>query len=77
MIRAGNDYTFVRSVLATDRISVTWTLESMEEKLSSRGGTQLFVISVATYVDAHGATVATTRETLVFQPMAQHAQTQP
>ena len=77
MIRAGNDYTFVRSVLATDRISVTWTLESMEEKLSSRGGTQLFVISVATYVDAHRATVATNRETLVFQPMAQHAQTQP
>ena len=76
MIRAGNDYTFVRSVLATDSISVTWTLESMEEKLSSRGGTQLFVISVATYADAQGATVATNRETLVFQPMAQHAQTQ-
>jgi acyl dehydratase len=77
MIRAGNDYTFIRPVLATDRISVTWTLESMVEKPSSRGGTQLFVMSVATYADAQGFTVATNRETLVFQPMASHAQTQP
>ena len=77
MIRAGNDYTFIRPVLATDRISVTWTLESMVEKPSSRGGTQLFVMSVATYADAQGFTVATNRETLVFQPMVSHAQTQP
>ena len=77
MIRAGNDYTFSRPVLATDRISVTWTLESMVEKLASRGGTQLFVMSVATYADAQGFTVATNRETLVFQPMVSHAQTQP
>jgi cytosine/adenosine deaminase-related metal-dependent hydrolase len=57
MIRAGNDYTFNRPILATDRISVTWTLESMVEKPSSRGGTQLFVMSVATYADAQGHTV--------------------
>ena len=76
MIRAGNDYTFNRPVLATDRISVTWTLESMVEKLASRGGTQLFVMSVATYADAQGFTVATNRETLVFQPLVSHAQTQ-
>jgi acyl dehydratase len=77
MIRAGNDYTFIRPVLATDRISVTWTLESMVEKLASRGGTQLFVMSVATYADTQGFTVATNRETLVFQPLVSHAQTQP
>jgi hypothetical protein len=64
-------------VLATDRISVTWTLESMVEKPSSRGGTQLFVMSVATYADAQGFTVATNRETLVFQPKVSHAQIQP
>jgi acyl dehydratase len=76
MIRAGNDYTFNRPILATDRISVTWTLESMVEKPSSRGGTQLFVMSVATYADAQGHTVATNREALVFQPLVPHAQTQ-
>lgn len=73
MIRAGNDYEFTRPILATDRISVTWTLESITEKASSRGGTQLFVISVANYTDAQGQTVATNRETLVFQPLVSHA----
>ena len=77
MIRAGNDYAFSRPVLATDRISVTWTLESMVEKPSSRGGTQLFVMSVATYKDAQDLTVATNREALVLQPLVPHAQTQP
>lgn len=76
MIRAGNDYAFTRPVLATDRISVTWTLESVIEKSSSKGGTQLFVMSVATYNDAQGQTVATNREALVFQPLVHHAQTQ-
>ena len=76
MIRAGNDYTFMRPVLATDRISVTWTLESMVEKPASRGGTQLFVMSVARYSDAQGQTLAINRETLVFQPLVPHAQTQ-
>jgi acyl dehydratase len=75
MIRAGNDYTFTRPVLATDRISVTWTLESMVEKPASQGGTQLFVMSVATYKDAHDLLVAVNRETLVFQPLVTHAQT--
>jgi hypothetical protein len=49
----------------------------MVEKPSSRGGTQLFVMSVATYADAQGHTVATNREALVFQPLVPHAQTQP
>ena len=73
MIRAGNDYEFIRPVLATDRISVTWSLESITEKVSSRGGTQLFVMSVATYTDSQGRPVAINRETLVFQPMVSHA----
>jgi acyl dehydratase len=70
MVRAGNDYEFMRPVLPSDRISVTWTLESIVEKRSSRGGTQLFVTSVARYRDADGATVAVNRETLVYQPLA-------
>lgn len=70
MIRAGNEYAFQRPVLPDDRISVTWTLEDIVERPSSRGGTQLFVTSTARYFDAEGEMLALNRETLVFQPMA-------
>ena len=70
LVRAGNDYEFMRPVLPTDRISVTWTLESITEKPSSRGGTQLFVASVARYRDDKGEVVAINRETIVYQPLS-------
>ena len=70
MVRAGNDYEFMRPVLPSDRISVTWTLENIVEKSSSRGGTQLFVTSVARYRDGAGEIVAVNRETVVYQPLA-------
>lgn len=73
MIRAGNDYEFFRPVLPSDRVSVTWTLEDMAERGSSRGGTQLFVSSVARYRDAAGDLLAVNRETLVYQPLAARA----
>jgi len=69
LVRAGNDYEFMRPILPTDRISVTWTLESIVEKASSRGGTQLFVSSVGRYQDEKGEVVATNRETVVYQPI--------
>lgn len=69
MIRAGNEYEFVRPVLPEDRISVSWKLEDIVERSSSRGGTQLFVTSVARYYDAQNALVAINRETLVYQPL--------
>jgi hydroxyacyl-ACP dehydratase HTD2-like protein with hotdog domain len=69
LVRAGNDYEFMRPVLPTDRISVTWKLENIVEKPSSRGGTQLFVSSVARYMDAQGELVAINRETIVYQPL--------
>ena len=70
LIRAGNDYEFMRPVLPADRISVTWTLEDIVEKSRSAGGTQLFVASVARYRDVAGELVAVNRETLVYQPLA-------
>jgi acyl dehydratase len=69
LVRAGNDYEFMRPLLPSDRISVTWTLESIVEKPASRGGTQLFVSSVARYRDANGEVVAVNRETIVYQPL--------
>lgn len=69
LIRAGNDYEFFRPVLPDDRISVTWTLEDIAERPSSRGGMQLYVSSVARYRDAAGAVVAINRESIVYQPL--------
>ncbi len=69
LIRAGNDYEFFRSVLPTDRVSVTWTLESIDERPSSRGGTQLFVQSVARFTAEANELLAINRETLVYQPL--------
>jgi acyl dehydratase len=69
LIRAGNEYEFMRPVLPADRISVTWTLEDIAERSRSSGGTQLFVTSVARYRDAAGELVAINRETLVYQPL--------
>ncbi len=69
LIRAGNDYEFTRPVTPDDRITVTWTLAGIEERKSRRGGTQLFVTSVAEYVNQDGEHLATNRETIVLQPL--------
>jgi acyl dehydratase len=69
LLRAGNEYEFTRPILPDDRISVTWMLEDIVERSASRGGTQLFVTSVARYRDAAGEVVAVNRETLVYQPL--------
>lgn len=70
LIRAGNDYEFMRPLLPIDLISVIWTLENIVERSRSGGGTQLFVSSVARYCDAAGELVAINRETIVYQPLA-------
>ncbi len=68
LIRAGNEYEFTRPVTPDDRISVTWTLADIEERPRRRGGTQLFVTSVAVYENQDGERLATNRETIVLQP---------
>lgn len=68
VLRAGNEYEFFRPILPEDRISVIWTLEDIVEKTSSRGGTQLFVTSVAEFFDAQDRLVAINRETQVLHP---------
>lgn len=72
-VRAGNEYEFFRPVLPTDRVSVTWKLESITEKPSRRGGTQLFVVSSARYFDSSGELIAINYETQVLQPVEQGA----
>jgi acyl dehydratase len=69
MIRAGNEYEFARPVYPDDWISVTWTLEDIVERKARRGGTQLFVTSLAVYENQDGDRLASNRETIVLQPL--------
>lgn len=69
LIRAGNEYEFTRPVYPDDWISVTWTLEDMVERKARRGGTQLFVTSLAVYENQDGERLASNRETIVLQPL--------
>lgn len=69
LIRVGNDYEFFQPALPDSMLTVTWTLERIDERSYSRGGTQLFVESFARYYDQHGNALATNRETIVYQPL--------
>lgn len=69
LIRGGNDYTFERAVLPTDRLTVTWRIEDIVEKTSSKGVEMLIVTSTATYADADGDVVCTNAETLIYQKL--------
>jgi acyl dehydratase len=69
LIRAGHEYEFVRPVLPTDRVRVTWRLEEIIERISSTGGPLLFVVSTATYTDQNRALLARNRETIVYEPL--------
>jgi acyl dehydratase len=70
LIRGGNAYEFDRPLLPSDRVTVRWTLESIEERTSSAGARMLVVTSVATYTDADGARIARNAETLIYQELA-------
>ncbi|MBV8774021.1 MAG: MaoC family dehydratase N-terminal domain-containing protein [Deltaproteobacteria bacterium] len=69
MVRGGNDYEFFRPVLVSDRITVTWRLEDISERISSNGTPMLIVFAVASYTNQHGEPLARNRETLIYQPL--------
>jgi acyl dehydratase len=69
MIRGGHEYEFFQPVTPEDRIHVNWRLEDISEHASSRGGTMLIVIGLATFSNQHGHPLARNRETLIFQPI--------
>lgn len=70
LIRGGNAYHFDRPLLPTDRVTVRWALESIEERTTSAGTRMLVVLSVATYLDAAGERIARNAETLIYQELA-------
>lgn len=71
LIRGGNEYTFFRPVLPTDRITARWKLAEIEEKTSSNGVPMLVAVSEATYTDQNLQTLAINRETLIYQAVGE------
>jgi len=65
-VRGGNRYELVRPVLATDRLTVTWTLVDAAERLTGSGQAMLVLTARARYTDAAGELVATNEETLIY-----------
>ena len=66
-IRGGNAYEFLRPVLPSDRITITWRLEDMAERTTSGGVEMLVVTSVATYTTETGELLARNTETIIYQ----------
>ncbi len=67
VIRGGNDYQFARPIVATDRISVSFTLSDIEEKATRQGGSQLMLTSLIVYRDDDGEEVARNTETIFLR----------
>lgn len=72
-IRGGNAYEFVRPLLPSDRITVTWRIADITERASSKGEPMLVVLAEATYTDADGEQVARNRETTIYVPVIDDA----
>ena len=66
-IRGGNTYEFVRPVLPSDRVTVTWRLDDLAERTASNGAEMLIATAVATYTDRRGDVLATNTETIIYQ----------
>ena len=69
MIRGGHEYEFFQPVVPDDRLRVSWRLEDISEHSSSRGGSMLIAIALATFSNHRGEMLARNRETLIFQPL--------
>lgn len=64
-IRGSNEYEFYQPVRPSDRITVTWRLEKIEER-QGRGGPLLLVVSQARYMNQDGTLLATNREINIY-----------
>lgn len=67
-IRGGNEYEFHQPVRPNDRITVTWCILDIYERVTQKGGALIFVISEARYTNQRGELLAVNRETNIHQP---------
>lgn len=70
LIRGGHEYELGRPVTPDDRVTVTWRIDDISEKVSSTGRAMLIVISVAEHRAEDGELLATNRETLIYQELS-------
>lgn len=66
VLRGGNEYEFIEPVRPEHRLTVTWKIEDIYEKVSDRGAL-LFVISEARYHDQDGNLLVIDHETNIYQ----------
>ncbi|HYC47417.1 MAG TPA: MaoC family dehydratase N-terminal domain-containing protein [Burkholderiales bacterium] len=64
-IRGGNEYEFFQPVRPDDSITVTWRIVDIYERETRKGGSAIFVISEARYVNQRGELLAINRETMI------------
>lgn len=67
-IRGGNEYEFIQSVRADDRVTVTWKILDIYERPTRKLGTLIFVLSEARYVNQREELLAINRETNIYSP---------
>jgi acyl dehydratase len=66
MLRSGNDYRFYQAVTADDIVSATWVIESITERVNSKGFEMVTMESKATYRNQRNELLATNIETLIW-----------
>lgn len=67
LLRGGNEYTFHKEVRPDDILTVTWKIEDMVERTSSKGTPMVIVTSTAQYSNQSGELLVTNVETLIYQ----------
>jgi acyl dehydratase len=68
-LRGGHEYEFFRPMVPTDRITATWRISDIQERMSGRGTPMLVVYSEAVYTNQDGERLAINRETIIYQPV--------
>ena len=67
LLRGGNEYIFHKEVRPDDILTVTWKIEDMVERTSSKGTPMVIVTSTAQYSNQSGELLVTNVETLIYQ----------
>jgi acyl dehydratase len=69
MLRGGHEYELFQPVRPDDRITVSWRLEDISERSSSRSGRMLLVSALGRFFNQRSEKLAYNRETLIFQEL--------
>jgi acyl dehydratase len=67
LLRGGNEYTFHQAVRPEDILTVTWRIDDMVERMSSKGTPMVVVTSIVEYANQNGELLVTNVETLICQ----------